>query len=573
MNVNMRFFYTLLHSILLFSACPALLAQDPISPHIHVNQLGYPENEQKLILVNSPIARPFSLLDIKTNTSIYSGMLKLAEARDAASGSNVWAADISVVNSSGEYALSIPGLGKSYPFPITAAPYNTLSYLVMNSFYFMRCGTALDKVNTGNWARAACHTADGIISAPTADQIERIDATGGWHEGSEFGKYSISGAFAAGILLTLHEKYPRFFPDSTLKIPESGNGVPDILDEVRWELEWLLKMQEDNGGIRHKLTGLTTVNDKSPLEDQSKRYLYHPSNNATALCSAVFAKASRVYSPYDATFSIRCQKASLAAWRYLETTEQADGFKNPEGTLTKAYDDGDDSDERLWAAVELFLTTKDARFLEIVNALAERRIPFISASGYWGNVMPLATASILSASSNIIGEALQKDALTDITALAASIAQKSVQDGYRLSVHENEFIWGSNRSVVQNTIILIMADWFTPTPRFKQAAYNQLHYLLGRNPLSMCYITGVGSQSPQNPLHPESMFDNSKEPLPGLMVGGPNQFLNDSVLKRHFNTSSPPATTYIDSSESFSSNETCIAWNAALALVLAYFYQ
>ena len=546
-----------------------LNAEEKISPQIDVDQTGYPVAQGKFAVIQSPVLLPFYLYETNSNKPVYQSMPHLAEASDAASGSSLWIADFSAVNVTGEYYITVPGKGKSYPFVISSSPYSELSLKAMKGFYYLRCGTPLDKNFAGVWERGICHAADAIITPPTVAKEEIRDVSGGWHEGGDLGKYTLSGAYATGLLLQAYEWFPNVFPDRSLQIPESGNGIPDILDEVKWEITWLLKMQEPSGGIAHKLTGENPVSDKAPQNDLNKRYLYAISTNATANACAVFAKASRLYSPFDATFSAECHEAAQNAWKFLELSTLKPGFTNPEGTLTQNFQDLDDTDEKLWAAVELYLTFKDTRFQKVINLMVEKRVPFVASSGYWGNVMPLAAAEVLS-NTGEFPDTLKKDVLKDLVSLADALVAKSEKDGFRASIQEGEFIWGSNSSILQNAFILLMANKYNAKAAYQNAAFNQLHYILGRNPLSKCFVTGIGKNSPQKPYHPDSTFDAIPEPVPGLLVGGPNQFLNDSALKRSFSATSPPALVYLDSEESFSSNGPCITWNAALVLVLDF---
>lgn len=549
-----------------------LVAEEAISPQIHVDQVGYPVSLAKIAVIEAPVALPFYLYNTASNKPVYQSMPRLAEVNDAASGSSLWVADFSPVDVTGEYFLTIPGKGRSYPVVIMPNPYKDLLIKVMKGIYYERCGVPLDKKYAGAWERGICHAADAIITPPTVAAEEIRDVSGGWHEGGDFGKYTLSGAYAAGLLLQSYEWFPALLPDQLLQIPESGNGVPDILDEARWEIAWLLKMQQPSGGVSHKITSRDPVSGKTPQNDLDKRYLYDVSTNATAAACAVFAKAARLYSPFDATFAAECREAAQNAWKFLELTTQKPGFENPEGTHTQNYQDLDDSDEKIWAAVELYLTSKDTRFQKIINLLAEKRIPFIASSGYWGNVMHLVAVEVLS-NPGEFPEAIKKEVLKDLISLADSLVVKSEKDGFKISLREGEFIWGSNSTLLQNALILLITNKYNAKAAYQNAALNHLHYILGRNPLSKCYITGAGKNPPQKPYHADSAYDAIPEPVPGLLVGGPNQFMNDSELKKAFNATTPPALIYLDSQDSFSSNEPGISWNAVLACVLAFLTQ
>lgn len=550
---------------------PAPSSKPTPLPPIYKNQIGYLVSSPKIALVSSPTGLPFEIQEAETKKIVLSSMLKLTEPNDAASGSNLWSADFSMIDVTGSYLLNVPGIGSSGVFRIDNRVYNNLSRQSAAVFYLHRSGTALPKTIAEKWARGSCHNADGFIySASPGDPIIH-NATGGWFDGSDYGKYIVNGNFAAGMLLTLHEYLPTAFPDGSLQIPERANGVPDLLDECRWELEFILRMQNEEGGFYHKLTSLEPVAPVLPEKDASQRFLFPPSTAATAGACALLAKASRLYSPYDETFAATCLASARSAMQYLAVHPTDAGFENPPNVRTKTFRDIDDSDERFWAAIELFLTTGETAFKNMAIELEKQRIPLLSASGYWGNVMPLAIASILKTKPEKTDPALRDTAIKDLLSLANIIMETILKDGFRLSIKEGEFTWGSNGALLQNAFILILAHTATQQQAYRLAALDQLHAILGRNPLSMCFVTGFGNRSPKHPYHLISMTDKIEEPAPGLLVGGPNQTLGDSALKMVFPPEAAPATIYLDSEESISSNETDLVWNAVLAFMATYF--
>ncbi len=537
-----------------------------LSPHIFVNQVGYLPSSSNVAMVSSPMGLAFVVREEESGDKVLKAMPHLAEAEDQSSGACLWVADFSVLDSTGEYYLEVEGLGRSYPFAVKSNVYQQVAQKALKAFYFQRSGIDLVEPYAEKWSRKAQHQGDAIVyGTEEEEESEEIDASGGWYDGGDEGKYVVNGSFAAGILLLLHEISPELFVDRSLNIPESGNDVPDVLDEVHWELEWLLKMQNEIGGVHHKVAAKES-HTLSKNDDKNERYVMQVSTAATASACAVWAKASRLYSPHDATFAQRCLEAAQRAWFYLEQHPNDGGFTNPDEVLTKTYNDEDDSDERIWAAIELYLTLKNERFLEVIQALMNKRVPLLSASGYWGNVMPLAVTSILLEEENF-SEKWVNEAKEDLISLANSFVETSRRDGLRLTLEEGEFNWGSNATILQNAFILRVASLVEERSAYQQTMLDQLHYILGRNPQSMCYVTGSGSHSPLHPHHPFSLKDKVEEPVPGLLVGGPNQFLNDSILKEHFNEETPPALTYADHEESYSSNEVSLGWNAVLAFV------
>ncbi len=536
-------------------------------PLIYVNQIGYLPAEQKIALVSASTGLSFEVINQKLHKTILRGMLKTAEPGDVASGSDLWHADFSVISATGEYILKIPGLGNSYPFQIQDNLYRELISKTLAAFYFHRSGAAINQTYAGKWSRETLHSADGLIHSTT--DIPH-NAIGGWFDGSDYGKYSVSGIYSAGVLLMLHEQFPHQFGDGSLLIPEQANGIPDILDKVRWELDFIHLMQNKNGGIHHKLTTLDPPKPELPNKKDPPRYVFPTSTAATAGACALFAKASRAYSVHDATYAALCKNSAVAAWNYLETHPNDQGFVNPANVRTKTFKDADDSDERFWAAIELYITTGDKTYQNTALSIEKNRVPLLSASGYWGNVMPLAVGSILSATPEMFDAKLRQTIVKDLLSLSNIISESISIDGGKLSLKEGDFAWGSNGALLQNALILCLADIYKSNPVYRQGALDQLHAVLGRNPLSMCYITGFGSRSPMHPYHLISMADKAEEPIPGLIVSGPNQFLGDSALKKIFAKTAAPATIYLDSAESYSSNETDLTWNAVLAFVASY---
>ncbi len=541
-------------------ACSAIAAQDETAAPIWTNQSAYVLGHQKIALVSSSVALPFTVWNLQTEQPVLRSRLLLREPNHAASGADLWEADFTLVDATGVYAIDVDGLGRSHPFSIASAPPKTIAQRALNGFYFLRYGAALPKQIAGDWARESTSKPSALVYPPTAEP-KPFPLNGGWHDGSDAGRYVPSGVYAAGVLLTLHEYLPDEFGDGSLSIPEAHNEVPDSLDEARWQVEWLLKMQAPTDAVFHKATAL------APGQADDQPYLFSPSTAATAGACAVWAKASRLYSPYDAAFSAQCLNAAVRAWQWLELSPNDGGFNNPPDVKTKAYSDSDDSDERLWAAVELRQALNDERLDAVIAAMVEKRVPLVYASGYWGDVMPLAAASIINASGTELLEDLAEDAGRDLRSIAESLAEKSEQDGLYLTLNPDEFTWGSNGAVLRNAMILLLSHLNQPNPRFYHAALEQMNYLLGRNPLAMSYITGFGEASPQSPYQWQRYAGESKAPVPGFVVAGPNPSLNDGVLKANFNPSSPPAMVYKDDAESFSSNEFTIDMNAALVFV------
>lgn len=215
----------------------------------------------------------------------------------------------------------------------------------------------------GQFARPICHAADGVVHTSQAvsplydnEVVGSTQAcTRGWHDTGDYGKYVASAAQPVHDLLAAYEMYPQKFPDGFNNIPESGNGVPDVLDEVKWELDWLLTMQAPDGGVFFKVV-TTNWPNWMPQNDNSTRWITEKTTHATAMTCAMYAADARVYRPFMPVFADTCLAKARRSWAWLEahpSTFPTTGFKNPTGIGGGEYGDPgetSDVDERAWAA-------------------------------------------------------------------------------------------------------------------------------------------------------------------------------------------------------------------------------
>jgi endoglucanase len=369
-----------------------------------------------------------------------------------------------------------------------------------------------------------------------------------------------------------YEMFHDRFSADNIGIPESGNKVPDVLDETRYELEWLLKMQASNGGVFTKLTRMQFEGFVMPQQDMETRYIYQISSTATGDFVAMMARAARVYQPFDAQFAQRCLTAATKGWQFLEgrtSIVPSGGFKNPSGTATGEYGDGDDRDERLWAAAEMAATTKESKYLSYYSTHHFEK-GYLDGAMSWPSLTSMAHLTYLMTSFqgkdstivNLLRSSLQK--------FCDKYVARRNNSGFQVSLVPGEFSWGSNSGVLNNAILLIAGYELFGTTAYRDVALDQLHYILGVNPYAMSYITGVGTTRPMNPHHRPSGSDGIVEPVPGLLAGGPDQYRDDAILAGRFTAATPPALCYADVLASYASNEICINWNAPLVFVAGY---
>jgi endoglucanase len=497
-----------------------------------------------------------------------------APATDANSGDQVQAADFSPLRSSGTYYLEVPGVSRSWTFSVGPGVYTRTYYLAMRAFYGQRCGTAVDLgPEFPRYAHAACHL-EGSFH-PSSGKQGRRDNVGGWHDAGDYGRYMVNSGIATGTLLWAWEMFGQKLRDIKLNIPESGNGTPDILNEARWNLEWMLKMQDDDGGVWHKQTSGRFPGFLMPDQDRFVSLVIgtgiapYKGTCATADLAAVAAIAARVYESYDKNFAAKNLRAAREAWIWAERYPNV-AFKNPPGISTGEYGDADCGDERLWAAAELWRTTGEAGYHRyFVDHYAKYR-PTLRAldSESWRVVAPMGLWTYALATR----PGADARALADVRDAALAAAHETVErtrrNPYHVSLGAGDFRWGSNGLAANYGMELLIANALSPDRACLEAALDNLHYLLGRNTFSLSWVTQVGANAYRHPHHRPSGAGKNREPWPGLLSGGPNAARQDAVLQAlppHL----PPAKVYSDDQASYASNEICINWQAMLVFLLA----
>ncbi len=543
----------------------------PVLPSVMVNQAGYLPGAQKIFYTTTP-ADSFRVIDKNSSAVSFSGKITLARTNDPATGLTVYKGDFSSLKKSGTYYISISPSEQSYEFSISDTVFHSVFDASLKGFYFQRCAQSLSPLFAGIYGRAGCHGNDGTYHS-TSDSTGYRTVSGGWHDAGDYGKYIVNAGVTVGTLLMAYELFPTRFAQDNLGILESGNSVPDILDEVRYELKWMLMMQHWSGGVYFKVTREQFEGFVMPSADNGTRYIYQISSTATGDFAAVFARAARVYRPFDQKFSDSCLAVSRRAWAYLQSHTSivpTGGFKNPTGTATGEYGDGNDSDERLWAAAELFSTTGEAEF----NSYYTTRYAtggLISQPMSWPNVRTMAHLAYLytqQASASTLNKIALRQSLLDY---AATLVSSISTDGFSVSLATNEYYWGSNSGVLNKAILLILASRENKDASTLNAALAQLNYILGNNAHNISFVTGIGARHVLHPHHRPSSSDGVVEPVPGLLAGGPEQGRSDPVLQAKFSGSAPPALIYVDEEGSYASNEIAINWNAPLVFVAGYF--
>lgn len=542
--------------------------------NIYINQAGYLTDRQKLVYFSqSPDS--FYVVDSANGGIVFREKASLLASDDPSTGLTTYVGDFSSFDKEGVYRIATDNADTSYAFHIAENVYADVFRKSLKGFYFQRCGTALLSRYAGAYARDACHLDDGVYHSTTGKSGTKV-TTGGWHDAGDYGKYVVNAGISVGELLMAYEQFPLKFGTDDLNIPESGNSIPDLLDEVRYELNWLLEMQDTaDGGVYFKVTPENFAGFIMPAADNSTRYIYQKSTTAAGDFAAVMAMASRIYQPFDSAFARVCLDAARRAWDYLERNPSivpAGGFHNPSGTGTGQYGDAIDADERLWAATELYITTgSDSLHTYFRNHFSERGV--IGDAMGWPNVQTLAQLEYASSNRTGMDNGVKEQIVSALKTYCDKLVTSSSEDGFHVTLRLSEYQWGSNGVALNNAILLIMANKLSPAQSYYSTALDQLSYVLGCNMHDMTFITGVGSKSPLHIHHRPSGADGVEEPVPGLIAGGPDGARDDAVLRAQYTSSTPPAECYVDDQGSYASNEICLNWNAPLVFVAGYFNE
>lgn len=580
MNTRLQDIFLWLFWAFLVSACThsetALYSQDMAQCRIVVNQLGFYPNAQKTALVQGTVRHEDTLrfgniVDV-IDTTRKKVVLKVAMETpviDGQSGDTLRALDFSILSIEGTYRLRYGGV-ESPPFRVGNDVYDRLVAVLLRSYYLQRCGVAVkDALN--NIVHDVCHAEDGIIARTDSiyQQGRRIPARGGWHDAGDYGKYITTTAVTVAELLSLAEEFskalPRLFSDKTA-IPESNNGVPDLYDELKVALDWMLTMQRSDGAVMRKLSGASWSPLIAPDEEKQPRYVYGISTPETAKFAGAMAQAARVLKPIWGNYADTCLRAAKAAWRYLEkhpqmavdwqASDDGGSGKYLESDVDKEYLLTIDTDDRFYAAAELFLTTRDSAFLRHASLLYEHPNNAVQFGIVeWKNIAPLAMTNIarLQASSP-----LARDIEKRITVYAKRIEERIDGSAYRYG--NNRIVWGSNKMAAEEGITLLHAYHSGKHRRFLDGAQDQLDFLLGRNPQGICFVSGIGSRSVEHICHTFARAKGltGKAMIPGLLAGGANELEQSNIAPKHQGLKS-----YADDERSYATNENAIDYNAS----------
>ena len=534
-------------------ALAAIVAVPSFAATAYINQIGYrPGDFKELALVDANGNVDF----VNAAGQVVLSVTPKAASYWNASGQNVQLVDFSALSEAGTYSIKVNGNVLRSDLVVKSQTFEEIVKASIKWFYYQRASMALESQYAGKWARAAGHTNATVTLHNSTGESGTIQSSKGWYDAGDYGRYIVNSGITTYTLLSLYEHFPQYFKSLKWNIPAEGS-LPDLLAEIKYNLDWMLTMQASDGGVYHKLTSLGFPGDVMPAQDNSELYVIGKSTAGTFDFAAVMAMASRIYKPFDATYASKCLDAAKKAFAWGQQHPNQNYLANPSGVSTGAYENDNPNDEKVLAGTELFITTGDASYKQSGSS------EYVS---YWGDVMGLATYEKATHQSQFGGDA--NEAKQKILGTADNFVNRA-EKGFGVVMAKDDFVWGSNSAAANQGVWLLHAYYLTGQEKYYKAAVKALDYLLGKNPLDMSFVTGYGTKSPKMPHHRPSTSDNVEEPIPGMLVGGPQPGGEDVGSAAEWKCADyrtgQAATAYTDQRCSYATNEVAINWNAPLA--------
>ena len=549
----------------------SLLAQ------IRLNQVGmYPTQEKVAVIEGTVGARKVKITNAQTGkTAVKAKVLRKAISPWSKKVRTV--VDFSRLTQPGDYIIRCGNEQAS--FTVGEHALREVTKGTLKAFYLNRTGVVIDAQYAGEYARPLGHPDTLVYIHPSAVSPGRpaestISSPFGWYDAGDYNKYIVNSAFSVSLLLCSYQHNKAYYDALEVNIPESGNKTADLLDELYFNLRWMLTMQDPyDGGVYHKLTTPDFEGFIMPNDCRQKRYVVQKSTAAALDFAAVMAQAARIYKGNKdyPCFAEKAARAAMAAYGWAERNpgiiynQNKMNEKYQPAVTTGEYGDPHLTDEWFWAASELYLLTNDQQFAETAGKYQPKRF----TAPNWGMVETLAAYDWMTLKQETpIAANCKQQLIHHCDSLVTTISTSSFQTPNGNS--PKDFGWGClSEGFGTNGLSLLYAHRLTGEQKYLTAALEDAEYMLGRNATGYCYVTGFGQKSPMNPHHRLSFADGIEKPFPGLLIGGPNPQQQDIADVKTY-ASNQPDESYADVMQSYASNEIAINWNASILALLGW---
>ncbi len=448
------------NTITSMEAEPELSYEVPASSaNIFINQLGYIKDGKKVaVFCGKKLPEEFQVIRKDTGETVFTGYLENKGYDERLQEYNSYG-DFSALCEAGLYYIEAPLIGQSYSFQIEDGLYENIFKEACKQYYYNRCGMTLTKQYANGVAHNACHTGKAVLME---DESVSLDVSGGWHQDEKGSKNVVLAARSIGVMLLSYELYGDSFTDE-IGIPESGNGIPDLLDEIKYEADWLLKMQDGETGAVYSGVEIYEQNgiDKVCVE---------PADGKSTMAFAMaLAKFSYLYQEYDRNYAAQCLAAAEYAWKYADLNLQ---------------EEAEAEEWRFAAAAELYRAKGRQSFHKYVTG-------YLAREAYGENVNDvvfLGCVTYICTKQPVKLEVCEEIANT-LMLRAEKIAREA---SGTLFLAGTESARNDNQELLRNMMYLTTVDHMITNKEYDSVIENHLHYFLGRNEKSISYIDNVG---------------------------------------------------------------------------------
>ncbi len=532
--------------------------------HILVDQFGYRPQDPKVAVIRTPHVgfdaqdafSPGARYEVRRATdgqSVFTGAPKPwnGGAVEASSGDSGWWFDFSELRAGGTYFLyDVEKKVRSATFRIAPDVYKNILKAAMRTYFYQRSGFA----KQAPFAEACWNDRPAYIGpgqdTEARDVTDRGNAAkarfmaGGWFDAGDTNKYVTFATTAVHQLLTAYEANPAAFSDD-FNIPESGNGIPDVLDEVRWETEWLKRMQNPDGSASLKVGEIVDTMGSRPGDDPKPRFYVPSCTSATIAIAGMFAHAAYVYRSVDALRpdAATLKMRAIAAWKNYQQAP-AKQIHCDDGTVRAGIADWNEAAQTsaaVVASVYLFALTGDPEYQHFLEAHYRETRPYRDSG--WSRYEPEQGEALLFYTSlpdadPALKKTLLADKQRDVQAGNQIYGFQPGDDLYRAFLPTPQYHWGSNQpraNYGNSNLDAVRFDLAGNHARdLETRALELLHYFHGVNPFGIVYLSNMyeyGATSSVNAIYHTWFWNRTRwgdvrtsdcGPAPGFVPGGPN---------------------------------------------------
>ena len=596
---------------------------------IKIDQFGYLPTSKKIAIISNPIegfnagenfnpSDNYQVRRVSDDAVEFNRTITAWKdgATDFRSGDKVWYFDFSDLEKEGEYYIyDLDNNESSYPFKISTTVYDDLLKQSVRMFYYQRSN--FEKVEpyvNKDFIDGKAFPQDKVATSilDKNNNATKKDVSGGWFDAGDYNKYINYSNEVVHDLLTAYQTNQSIWSDN-YNIPESNNGIPDVLDELRYELEWILKMQvnandingsnpifstEDRGSFLHKVSAIDFGhgNQSPPSSNQDARYYAPPSISATISAVGMLAHASLVYSSIDNDFALKLKQSAIEGWNYLKNKPYS-SYDNSGFETAKAEDSiSQRKSNKVMASIYLYALTDDMVYKHYFeeNAIDGRLINHLNLNDKDKAYFNSTGTTLHSHDAQLL-----YTTLSETNPLFSSSILENYQfaqsnpyvDFAPIKEYDNQtnpylafldaYSWGSNQAIASSGNMLMNMITYNidngNSTKYAKVATGYLHYLHGINPQNLVYLSNMsnfGAENSVDKIH-HAWFNNIA-PASGFLVGGAMEsYSGNAKIYGQAVSAQPTLKAYASDYDAYELSEPQLMYQSAyirlLSSIIAYY--